>query len=376
MLGCPVRRSLYLSDFRPLPARFSLAQARAAQTLVELRLLLRARAAARGADLPPLERPTLARWLLRFGAGASAIATRGTDLEDYALDLPAELDRLTLFDADEPPDTTRRMDLFRALTRARLAELYPDDATTPDHLIHVTCTGYVAPSAAQALAARRGGIQVTHAYHMGCYASLPAIRIGRGLAEDGRVDIVHTELCTLHFDPAALDPAQLIVQSLFADGHIRYTLDAAPPARGLEVCALRERLLPDTDDRMTWIVGARQFAMTLARDVPAMIRPHLRGFVDDLLHAAGARDPAIFAVHPGGPRIIDQVEQALDLDPSQTRESRAVLRRHGNMSSATLPHIWAEILADPGRRAGDLVVSLAFGPGLTLSGGVFRVCRP
>ena len=117
--------------------------------------------------------------------------------------------------------------------------------------------------------------------------------------------------------------------------------------------------------------------MTLARDVPEQIGGALRGFVLALYQRAGL-DPfvhlrsSVAAVHPGGPRIIDRVRDILELGESQVQTSREVLRDYGNMSSATLPHIWMRILADNGVPPDTLVLSLAFGPGLTLCGGLFR----
>lgn len=99
-------------------------------------------------------------------------------------------------------------------------------------------------------------------------------------------------------------------------------------------------------------------------------------FVSQLLRQAGQNDTAleraVFAVHPGGPKIVDQVAAKLALAEPQIAFSRKVLRERGNMSSATLPHIWQEILRSPEVCHGDLIVSLAFGPGLTLSGAVLR----
>jgi predicted naringenin-chalcone synthase len=80
----------------------------------------------------------------------------------------------------------------------------------------------------------------------------------------------------------------------------------------------------------------------------------------------------VFAVHPGGPKIIDRVRQVLELTDVQVQTSRDVLFDHGNMSSATLPHIWMRLAADEGVAPGTLVASLAFGPGLTVCGGLFR----
>jgi predicted naringenin-chalcone synthase len=82
----------------------------------------------------------------------------------------------------------------------------------------------------------------------------------------------------------------------------------------------------------------------------------------------------VFAVHPGGPRILDSVQKLLELEDRQLALSRNVLFERGNMSSATLPHIWMAALSDPDVRPGSLVASLAFGPGLTIAGALFRKC--
>ncbi|MDR3672831.1 MAG: 3-oxoacyl-[acyl-carrier-protein] synthase III C-terminal domain-containing protein [Holophaga sp.] len=81
---------------------------------------------------------------------------------------------------------------------------------------------------------------------------------------------------------------------------------------------------------------------------------------------------ALFAIHPGGPRIIDEIAELLGLGPEQVRASNAILRNHGNMSSATLPHVWKAMLEDAAVEPGRLIVALAFGPGLTISGAILR----
>ena len=81
---------------------------------------------------------------------------------------------------------------------------------------------------------------------------------------------------------------------------------------------------------------------------------------------------SVCAVHPGGPKIIDRVRDGLELAEPQVAASRAVLRDFGNMSSATLPHVWMRVLADPAVASGTPILSLAFGPGLTICAAVFR----
>jgi predicted naringenin-chalcone synthase len=117
--------------------------------------------------------------------------------------------------------------------------------------------------------------------------------------------------------------------------------------------------------------------MTLSRDVPDRIALALRPFVTDLFRKASLNlaenlRGTVFAIHPGGPKIIDRVRDVLELDEAQIQSSRDVLFDHGNMSSATLPHVWQHVIADTRVAAGALVLSLAFGPGLTVCGGLFR----
>ena len=80
----------------------------------------------------------------------------------------------------------------------------------------------------------------------------------------------------------------------------------------------------------------------------------------------GVNQPDVWAVHPGGRSILDRVESGLDLDPSALAASRDVLRRHGNMSSATILFVLRELLHDGSLDEGARVAALAFGPGLTV----------
>ncbi|HEY1959775.1 MAG TPA: 3-oxoacyl-[acyl-carrier-protein] synthase III C-terminal domain-containing protein [Polyangiaceae bacterium] len=315
--------------------------------------------------------------VMRCGCQPAQIRARG-----YAVREPSEI-----YDVARAPrgqGALARMAVYERETARLFAALYPDhDDDPPDDLVHVTCTGYVAPSPAQALVARRGWHQttrVTHAYHMGCYASLPAIRIAAGCIATAspkrpRVDVVHTELCTLHLDPSNHAIEQIVVQSLFADGCMRYSIERENRPRSLRCVALAERTVPDSTESMRWVMADWGMQMTLARDVPEHVGKVLRPFVADLMARAGLGVADLkrtqFAVHPGGPRIIDGVRETLELSERQVSTSREVLLDYGNMSSATLPHVWKRMLDDPGVANGTPIVSLAFGPGITISGAVF-----
>lgn len=263
-----------------------------------------------------------------------------------------------------------------------VGEIY-SSGKIPDHLIHVTCTGYVSPSPAQKFfSSMVVKPEITHAYHMGCYASLPAIRMAHAFVKAGssaRADVVHTEMCSLHLNPSVSTPEQMVVQTLFADGHIKYSLSHDCRQKSFRFISVKEELVPETSDDMTWIPAAFGMSMTLSRDVPSHIGTALENFVKNICTEAGIdfgdmRRNGIFAIHPGGPKIIKHVQEKLDLTFSQIKYSHQVLKTRGNMSSATLPHVWNEILKSD-IPSGTLVLSLAFGPGLTIFGSIFEVCE-
>jgi predicted naringenin-chalcone synthase len=223
---------------------------------------------------------------------------------------------------------------------------------------------------------------VTHAYHMGCYGSIPAIRIASGYASLpssalSNIDIVHTELCSLHMHPLLHRSEQLLVESLFSDGFIKYTLNTQKGTKlHLEVQALHEEQIPNSLKSMTWSCGDNGMDMTLAKDVPVFIARALEGYLKRLcslakLQTAILKD-AFFAIHPGGPKILQQIKDLLGLQPFQLEHSEAVLQHFGNMSSATLPHIWEKMLIDSKVQSGARIISLAFGPGLSIVGGLFE----
>ena len=128
---------------------------------------------------------------------------------------------------------------------------------------------------------------------------------------------------------------------------------------------------------MTWVPSSFGMKMTLSREVPAKIGEELLTFLEEMCLESGydfsqLKEKAIFAVHPGGPKIISAVAAKLGLSAEQVAASVKVLKERGNMSSATLPHVWHEILLNR-PQAGRMVISLAFGPGLTIFGSIFEV---
>lgn len=315
--------------------------------------------------------------------GASQIGRRGHDHEDFC---HTDWSKMQIFNFDKAPQgkgSKERMKAYSNSVNRVFEEFYPAGTKAPESILHVTCTGYESPSGAQKIVEKRGWNQtteVTHAYHMGCAAAFPSLRIAQGfLSATGKsTDVVHTELCSLHLNPAQNESEQLVVQTLFADGFIRYTVvpkDNQKP--GLEILTLHEEIVPNSSEAMSWTMSEWGMDMVLSREVPNIIGAHLEGFLERMFQKIGlnfsrVRDEAVFAIHPGGPKIIDQIQKLVGFSEQQVKWSRDTLAEFGNMSSATLPHVWKSIVDKSEVAQGRMIVSLAFGPGLTICGGIFR----
>lgn len=316
--------------------------------------------------------------LKRFALSEKYISERYFDCNE--VDENWEKHRIYKFSGDSPVGATiqERNQYFGEKTKRVFEELYHE--RHPDHVIHVTCTGYLSPSPVQEFFGHDPhSPEVTHAYHMGCYAALPAVRIGVGLAlaEEKEIDIVHTEMCSLHLRPDIHTPEQMVVQTLFADGHIKYVV--SDEKKGMKILCVHEKIVPDTKDDMTWVPSDHGMAMTLSREVPIKIRDSIPVFIHEMCMKAGVNEKELyehgtFAIHPGGPKIIEGVQKKLNLRDEQVEASKKVLFERGNMSSATLPHVWNEIL-NRNPENGMRILSLAFGPGLTIFGSLFEVTK-
>lgn len=290
---------------------------------------------------------------------------------------------------EESPLMSNRAVLAQEICEKIFNDFYEYEQVVPEYLNHISCTHYQSPSAAQKVILNKKWEDksiITHLYHMGCYAAFPALRVSKAYISDGasKVDNVHTELCSFHLDRAQTSADQIIMKTLFADGAIKYSvlsesLFQQQDTYGLEIIALHEKVIPNSDKEMSWLLGERGFIMGLTKNVPIYIAKKIESFMQELFSKAGfdyasEKEKTIFAVHPGGPKIIELVEKMLKLQQWQVKHSKNVLYNNGNMSSATIGHIWNEILQDENLKNTN-VVSVAFGPGLTVTGAFLKICK-
>jgi predicted naringenin-chalcone synthase len=264
----------------------------------------------------------------------------------------------------------------RAASQALMrADMHPGAIS---HLITVTCTGFFAPGLDVALIKALGlqpHVARTQIGFMGCHGALNGLRVADAFARSNpgtRILLCAVELCGLHYN-YGWDPQLMVANALFADGAAalvgRHAAGATSEAWRL--VASGSCVIPDSEDAMTWIIGDHNFEMTLSKQVPGLIARNLRPWLSTWLKELDLDVTGIasWAVHPGGPRILKAVEEALALNRQALADSRTVLAEYGNMSSPTLLFILDRLRQ---RSAPRPCVALGFGPGLVVEAALFR----
>ena len=277
---------------------------------------------------------------------ASSISKRHTVLPDFGRKKGYE------FFPDNPklapfPSTADRMAVYKEFApqlglkavQNTLPPQFNRQAIT--HLITFSCTGMYAPGL---------DIDLIHALElplqthrvsinfMGCYAAFNALKTAKAICEadpKAKVLAVGVELCTLHFQKEFTED-QLIANAIFADGAAAFLMEsAATSANCLKVSQLFCDLIPDGSAEMAWHIGDFGFQMRLSSYVPNLLEQHIDQILEKPLKNLGlsVADFNHFAIHPGGKRIIQQLENALKVTCPYSYE---VLKNYGNMSSITI----------------------------------------
>ncbi|NUQ66446.1 MAG: type III polyketide synthase [Pirellulales bacterium] len=286
---------------------------------------------------------------------------------------------------DHGPATARRMDRYaeEAVPLARTAaagalKAAGIAASEISHIVTVSCTGFFSPGVDIALT-KQLGLRPTvgrlHIGFMGCHGTLNGMQACRAIVDadpSAVVLLAAVELCSLHYQYGN-DPEKLVANALFADGAAALVGRFGTGGRGnyWRVTATGSCILPDVDDSMTWRIRDHGFEMTLSPRVPELIARHLRSWAESWLTSAGLAiaDVGSWAIHPGGPRILSSVAEALGLPPEATETSAAVLAEHGNMSSPTVLFVLDRLQRKNSPRP---CVAMGFGPGLVVEGALIE----
>lgn len=253
-----------------------------------------------------------------------------------------------------------------ALARAGLA------AEDVDAIFSSTVTGVCSPSLDARLHNRMGfrpDLKRVPLFGLGCVAGAAAVSRAADYvrAFPRAVALVLTvELCSLTLQRDDLSVANLISAGLFGDGaSAAIVVGRERAAAGPAVAATRSVFYPDTEEVMGWDVGSHGFRIVLSSAVPAIARERLPGDVDAFLAAQGLRrgDVGTWVCHPGGPRVLQALEEGLSLHGGELALSWEHLRRAGNLSSASVLLILRDTMDRRRPPEGSHGLLLAMGPG-------------
>lgn len=318
---------------------------------------------------------------------ASGISYRHTVLEDYTKTL-GDFEFFPNNDSLEPfPGVSQRMYIYKhealglslRAIRECIGNAEPKSFT---HLITVSCTGMYAPGLdldlVKSLELSRS-IKRTSINFMGCYAAFNAMKMAQDICtahNQAKVLIVCVELCSLHFQKST-NTDTLLANALFGDGAAAIVVKGQPStATNLQIDKFHCDLLTEGDRDMTWGIGDFGFEMTLSSYVPELIKKGIKSLIDNLVAelGSGMGDIKYFAIHPGGKRILEVIEQELGICKEKNELAYDILKNHGNMSSPTILFV-LKALYDrmKAEDKGSNILGLAFGPGLTLESMLLKV---
>jgi alkylresorcinol/alkylpyrone synthase len=250
-----------------------------------------------------------------------------------------------------------------ALDRANLT------ADQIDHIFFVTTTGVATPSLDAYLMNRmpfHRHVKRTPIFGLGCAGGAAGLSRASEyvrLFPKERALLVSLELCGQTFEPTDVSRVNLIASALFADGAACAVLENGRP--GFEVVDTQSLFFPDSLGIMGWEIADTGFRLVLSPELPALMRRHAGNAVEGFLkpHGLSIEDVKHWIIHPGGPKVMDAFERALNLPADRLRHSRRFLREFGNLSSASVLFILEQVL--PKGSAGEWGLLMAAGPGFS-----------
>jgi len=241
-----------------------------------------------------------------------------------------------------------------------------------DGVVTVSTTGIATPSLEARVGPRMGlrdDVRRVPVFGLGCAGGVNGLATASRMAaaEPGSNWLfVTVETCSISIRLDSHDPAAIVATALFGDGAAAAVVTAGEHSLA-RITGSAEKLFPDTQRIMGWDVEDPGLAVVFDRAIPPFIETQLASAIDVMCEKLGVGRDQIdrFCCHPGGVKVIDAIETALQLNQGELNLEREVLRDYGNMSAPTVLFVLDRLLQQgmPNR-----VMMTAFGPGFTCAG--------
>ncbi len=310
----------------------------------------------------------------------SEIETRYSAIEDFSL----PKSKWTFIEKDQAVSVEKRMQKFFEIApglcekAVRRCITDSNELKSITHLITVSCTGLSAPGLdiqLMQLLQLPATLHRTSVNFMGCYAAIHALKQADALCRanrDAKVLIVDVELCTIHFqDKYTMD--NVAASLLFGDGVAATLVSNEKGIYSIENFYSEVAFGGYSD--MAWNISSNGFLMTLSGYVPSVIAENIEPMLMNSLRNMGVEKSGIryWAIHPGGKKIITEIQKALSLTPEDVEVSRSILNDYGNMSSATILYVLKK-MRQKISVTDENIYCVAFGPGLTIETMFLKSC--
>ena len=309
----------------------------------------------------------------------SGIETRYAVIPDYTVPMNERVFYPKTLDMEPFPGLDQRMELYNihattlsitAIFNSLEGYLDPHEITS---LITVSCTGMSAPgldiSVMQQLQLPNS-IQRSSVNFMGCYAAIHALKMADNICRadaKAKVMIVCTELCTIHFQKDC-EMDSIASGLLFADGAAAVLVTGDDFSDdGVNISNFYSEVALNGQEDMAWNLSEKGFLMRLSSYIPQLLQAGISPLLQNALKAGGftRNDITRWAIHPGGKKILENIQQELQLSRNDLQVSFDILRDYGNMSSPTILFVLKQIMMQLDG-ANEKIFAAAFGPGLTM----------
>ena len=245
-----------------------------------------------------------------------------------------------------------------------------------DALFVVSVTGIASPSLDARLINRmnlRSDLKRTPIFGLGCVAGATGLTRAADYVRaypNQVAALLSVELCSLTMQLDDLTMPNFIATGLFGDGAAAAIIVGSERAKnrtcaGPQILATRSVFYPDTEEIMGWDITEKGFKLVLSAELSDLIRARLRQDVDEFLADNGVSlgDIGNCVIHTGGPKILQAIQETLELDDRALELSWDSLARFGNLSSASILLVLEDTIGRRRPLPGTLGLMLAMGPG-------------